>query len=68
MSDVDRIKKKLAELEAKGLLQRFLDDYKNDVLERTARRYKVNYMSTNEVKKYIQEQYGITHIPVKHKR
>lgn len=61
MTELDRLQKKLVELESKGELQQFLEEYQNLPISKVVRKYKMSYIGFYECRKFIQESYGITH-------
>ena len=68
MSAVDAIKRKLEELERKGLLEQFLFDYQYKTLNYVIREYHINRLNFCEVRKYIEDNYNIKHINQKRLR
>ena len=62
MNALNRIQKKLAELERKGLLEQFLLDYQFKPYTEVVRNYHVGFLFSYEVRNYIEETYHIKHV------
>lgn len=63
MGSLDGLKGKIEEFERKGILEQFLQDYQNKSYQYVSTKYKLSQIATYEVKMYLQETYGIKHIP-----
>ena len=61
MSSLTRLQRKLKEFEQKGILQEFLEDYKNKSYQYVSIKYRLSQISTYEVKTYLKNTYGIEH-------